>query len=482
MPRARAALITYCVATLTAGCVHSVDRAPQPAVELPPAWAASAPDTPPPDTNPRWWQSFQNAGLNALIRQALDGNQNLAAALARLDAARAVLTQRGAALFPELQLEANASRGNSVIFIGDQRVQTINNRYQLSAGASYEVDLWGRVRNDKAAAQADALARALDAQAAAHSIAAETTETWLTLIETRARLELIRGQVDTAEKFLELTRLRFQTGAGSIVAIRQQEQQLAGLRAQAPTLRAQITVLRNQLAVLIGRAPGVALPGLPQRLPQLPPPPASGVPADVLLTRPDVAAARARLVAADHRVGAAVANRLPSLRLSADAGYQAQSTEMLLDDLVWSIAAGIVGPIFDAGRRAAEVTRTEAVLREALANFTQTTITALAEVENALAQEAAQRERVAALETRVTASRETLDAARRRYANGLSDYLPVLNALTSLQGDEQTYLTAQRQLLSFRVQLHRALGGDWAVVGADVNAAAGPAEATEESS
>ena len=155
---------------------------------------------------------------------------------------------------------------------------------------------------------------------------------------------------------------------------------------------------------------------------------------------------------------------LPSLRLTADTGYQSQSTETLFDDLIWSVAAGIVGPVFDAGRRAAEVRRTDAVLREALAQYEQALLDAMAEVENALLQEQEQRRHVEALEKRVAASRSLLEATRDRYQNGLSDYLPVLTALTTLQADEQSYLTAKRQLLSYRVQLHRALGGDWSVV------------------
>ena len=175
-------------------------------------------------------------------------------------------------------------------------------------------------------------------------------------------------------------------------------------------------------------------------------------------------AAWRRVLAADHRVGVAVADRLPSLRLTADAGYQSQSSDRVFDDLIWSVAAGLVGPVFDAGRRAAAVRRADAVLREALAQFEQSLLDAMVEVENALLQEQEQRRHVDTLSQRLAASQSLLDATRERYANGLSDYLPVLTALTTLQADEQSFLTAKRQLLSFRVQLHRALGGDWSIV------------------
>jgi len=458
----RAAAVLLCMTTLSA-CVHSVERSPTDGMPLPADWMTASP-TAEATGDPRWWMRFQQPGLNALVTDALTRNRQLQAARARLDQAEALLRQQTSGLYPSLELNGRASRGKNVIFIGDQRVQTISNQYSLSASAAYEVDLWGRVRHGRTASRLDAQAAALDATAAAHSIAAQVTETWLSLIETEARLALTRSQAELNTRYLELTRLRFEYGSGSIVGIRQQEQQVAGVESQAPLLTAQAGVLRNQLAVLAGHPPGKMRIAVPGSLPQLPPPPTAGLPADLLLHRPDVMAAYRRVLAADHRVGVAVADRLPSLRLTADTGYQSQSTETLFDDLIWSVAAGIVGPVFDAGRRAAEVRRTDAVLREALAQYEQALLDAMAEVENALLQEQEQRRHVEALEKRVAASRSLLEATRDRYQNGLSDYLPVLTALTTLQADEQSYLTAKRQLLSYRVQLHRALGGDWSVV------------------
>ena len=458
----RSAAILLCASALPA-CVHQVERGPTDSITLPAQWTTPT-DAAETSGDPRWWMRFQQAGLNALVADSLVRNRQLQAALARLDQSTAILRQQTAALYPSLELSGRASRGKNVIFIGDQRVQTINNQYSLSASAAYEVDLWGRVRHGRTAARLDAQAAALDARAAAHSIAAQVTETWLSLIETEARLTLTQSQAELNTRYLELTRLRFEYGSGSIVGIRQQEQQVAGVQSQAPLLTAQAGVLRNQLAVLAGHPPGKLQITIPGSLPQLPPPPAAGLPADLLLHRPDVMAAYRRVLSADHRVGIAVADRLPGLRLTADGGYQSQSTESLFDDLVWSVAAGIFGAIFDAGRRAAEVRRSDAVLREALAQYEQSLLEAMAEVENALLQERAQRRHVDALERRVAASRSLLEASRDRYQNGLSDYLPVLTALTALQADEQSYLTAKRQLLSYRVQLHRALGGDWSVV------------------
>ena len=383
------------------------------------------------------------------------------AALARLDQAAALAGQAGAGRWPALELRANASRARSIFFLGEQPVQSTTNRYSLSAAASYEVDLWGRVRRGHAAAREDLWASGLDAEAAAHSVAAQVAETWLSILEMRQRIALTRAQLDTNARFLELTRLRFEQGAGSVLAIRQQEQQTAGVRAQLPLLEAQLAVLLNQLGVLTGGPAGMGV-GADAQLPALPDGIPSEVPADLLLQRPDVRAAQRRLVAADHRVAAAIAERLPGLRLTGSTGYDAQNTANLFDDLIWSVAAGLVAPVFDAGRLARAQAQREAVVRERLAQFNDAALQAVSEVQTALAQLRHQQLHVEAQRAREAASRAVLDAARERYTNGLSDFLPVLTALVTLQADQQAVLTARRQLLALNVQLHRALGGDWA--------------------
>lgn len=452
--------VALALVLLTSACVHRV--APNPAPSIIPE--SSAPDLAAATQSP-WWPAFGAPQLTALIEQGLANNLDLRAALARVEQARALTTQAGSALWPALELRGNASRAKSVFFIGPQRIQSIDNRFSLSAAASYEVDLRGRVRQGHAAAREDLRAAALDAQAAAHSLAAELAETWLSLVETQQRMTLVQEQAQLNARFLELTRLRFEQGAGSVLAIRQQEQQQAAVDAQLPLLRAQRAVLRNQLALLTATPTAGALEPLPLALPEIKAPPVAGVPADLLLLRPDVQAAQRRVVAADHRVGAALAARLPGLRLSGSTGYDAQQSSDLFDELIWSLGAGLVAPLFDAGRLAATQRQRNAQLDEALARFSQVALRAATEVRNALAQERHQSEHLAAQRTRLRASEAVLDAARERYSNGLSDFLPVLTALVALQSDQQSVISAQRQLLAYRVQLHRALGGTWADVG-----------------
>lgn len=202
------------------------------------------------------------------------------------------------------------------------------------------------------------------------------------------------------------------------------------------------------------------VPG-PLALPELPPLPEAGLPADMLASRPDVRAAQARLAAADYRVAAAVADRLPSLSLTGSAGYSAVRSQDLWNSQAWSMAASALAPVFDAGRRAAEVSRTKAKVDEALALYTQTILTAFREVEDALVQERKQREYVESVREQLDLATSTLREARERYSNGLSDYLPVLAAVQSHHQIERELVSARRQLISFRIQLYRSLGGSW---------------------
>jgi NodT family efflux transporter outer membrane factor (OMF) lipoprotein len=298
------------------------------------------------------------------------------------------------------------------------------------------------------------------------TLAAQVAETWFSLLEQQAQAKLLDEQQETGRTFLELTQLRFSQGLASALDVYQQRQQLAATRSEVPLVEAGREVFRHQLAVLIGDPPRALTPPERDTLPPLPPLPPTGLPSDLLTRRPDVRSAHLRLAAADHRVAAAVADRLPALRIGAETGYESRDfdeIENLFDNWIWSLFANITWPVFDGGRRKAEVDRNKAIVKESLGAYGQVMLLALQEVEDALIQERKQAEFLVDLERQVQLARDTLREARMRYANGLSDYLPVLAALESLQTVERSLIVAERQLLSFRLQLYRALGGSWTV-------------------
>ncbi|MBP7828460.1 MAG: efflux transporter outer membrane subunit [Kiritimatiellae bacterium] len=409
----------------------------------------------------RWWTSFDSPALDALVEQALASNFDIRKAWARLDQARELAIQAGADRWPGLNLDASARRAKTISTVTGAPVAATADTFALGVAASYEVDLWGRVSAGAKAARYDWQASRGDLETAALSVAAELAETWFAAIEQQAQLRLLNDQLEVSRSYRELTELRFQQGQASALDVYQQRQQEASVRAQIPPVEARLAVLKNALAVLTGKAPGRLDAEIADRLPDAPARPGAGLPADLLQNRPDVRAAAARLRAADERVHAAVANRLPTLRLTGGAGYQNAELEDLFDDWIWNLAAGLTGPILDGGRRASEARRTRAAAEEALNAYGQTLLKALREVEDALVQEDRQRELLDRQREQLDLARQTLTEARARYRAGLSDYLPVLTALQTTQILERGAIAAHRQWLSYRLQLHRALGGDW---------------------
>jgi outer membrane protein TolC len=222
-----------------------------------------------------------------------------------------------------------------------------------------------------------------------------------------------------------------------------------------------LAVLRHELAVLAGKPPTAPAFEPEGRLPAPPPLPRTGPPAELLEKRPDVRAARNLVVAADHQLAAARAQRLPSISLTGRLVFSNALSSNLFNDWIGSIIAGLTQPIFDGGRINAEIKQARGVAAERLADYGKVVLAAYTEVEDALANERGQTAHLEALEGRVVIAQATLRQARERYANGLTEYLPVLTSLQTLQGLEVTRLAARRDLLSYRIRLYKALGGAW---------------------
>jgi NodT family efflux transporter outer membrane factor (OMF) lipoprotein len=458
------------VAFATTGCLpHQPVANPRAPIDLPEDYAETAGDEAevPQALPERWWVAFGDPELVALVDLALDQNFQLGAAWARVEQAEAVVEGASSSWWPQISAQLDVARRRQVAVFGALgRQEFENNALGLSVPVSYELDLWNRVGAQVAASGIDVLATRDDFEALALTVAANVVETWLNLVQQRALGRLLDEQLETNRVYAELVTLRFAHGLASALDVFQQRQQVAAIEAQVAQIGGSETVARQQLAVLIGRPPGALgeqigqLPE-PTVLPPLPPLPETGIPAHLLLRRPDVRAARRRVEAADWRVGAAIADQFPQLRFSASIGLSSPTLEDLLGSFVWSLAGSLLAPILDGGRRAAEVRRNRAVVQERLQQFAQTLLNAMLEVESALAQERQAMIQIESLETQLEAGRSALQESRRRYAEGLSDYLPVLTALVSVQRLEQSVLATQRAVLSQRVQLARALGGTW---------------------
>jgi multidrug efflux system outer membrane protein len=404
----------------------------------------------------RWWEAFNDPQLNALIEEALGHNFSLQQSWARLSQAQALAVGSGAELYPELDLSAGASSERRH---GDA-TESVEN-YSLGLTGSYEIDLWGRIRSERQAARIAAAASREDLNTAAITLSANIVTRWIGVVSQRMQKQLLLQQLKANQTLLELVELRFRKSLASAVDVFQQRQLVEQTRAQLPLVEQSERRLLNEMALLLGRTP-FSRPQIQSRSFQIPTdPPAAGIPAQLLANRPDIRAAARRLETADWNVAAARADRLPRISLSAEAAYQADKLSLLLDNWLTRLAGNITAPLFDGRRRASEVQRLRAVVMENLAAYRQTVLTAMREVEDALVDETKLREHLKGLQAQLDAARNALNEARRRYRNGLSDYLPVLAQLLTVQDLERTQIQRRASLLTARVDLYRSLGGTW---------------------
>ena len=406
----------------------------------------------------KWWQDFNDPILNTLVDKALGNNFSLKAALNRLQQAEATHRVTASDLYPTLNGTASADTDRTRASNSTSGSQS----YLMGFTASYEVDLWGRIRSLTEAAQLDVLGSSMDLETAAITLSSQVASTWYQLCEQRKRLGVIDQQIITNKKALQIIRLQFRTGNVGIADVLQQQQLIESNMGE----RAQLLASRDQtfhaLNILLGLAPtSTDIIPTKEYVLQLPPLPATGLPADLIQKRPDMQSAFLAVQAADANVAAAIAAQYPTLSLSADLNTFGDSTRDLFNDWFTSLGANLVGPIFDAGQHAAETDRKRAIAREKLNNYSQTALEALAEVENALIQEKQQRIYIASIDNQLKLAEQSMTQIKNRYIQGSEDYQRVLTALVSLQNLQQQYYSARLALITNRIELCRTLAGGW---------------------
>jgi NodT family efflux transporter outer membrane factor (OMF) lipoprotein len=455
----RAPAITLTILAVAGCSPHKVTHNPAPPVEVPASYGEGASTAPMPE---RWWRDFGDPQLNQLVESGIDGNLQVRAAWARLRQARALARQAGSARWPQVDLSASAARQEqrfNLPMIGEQTFAS--NSFTVSLGAGYEVDLWNKIGSAASAADLSALASRDNAEALVMTTVAQIAETWFRLTELRAEKKLLDEQLKVSETYLELTDFRFKQGLASALDVYQQQQQVTQLKSQLALVDSGLATLAHSLAVLVGKPPRTAVAEAGIELPELPPLPGTGLPVDLLERRPDVRAARRLVEARDYQVAVAIADRLPSLRLQGSLSLSDSNITELLATPLYSILGSVLAPLIDGGRRRAVVDQRRAELEEAVYNYGAVLLQAMTEVENALVQERQQRLHISELEAQVDVSGKALREARERYRQGLIDYLPVLTSLQTSQRAEIALLQARLQLITYRIQLCRALGGSW---------------------
>lgn len=397
----------------------------------------------------QWWTALNDRSLDTVIEQALANNLTLMQVRATMEQAVAADRKAASFLYPELSINASGQES----WTDEERSE---NTFDAGAQISWEIDLWGRLSSARRAAGYEILTSHDELEAAAILLTTRVAETYFQIIEQKLQLKLLDSQIKAGETFLELTELRFAYGEASVVDVYQQRLQLASTRTQVPVVRSRLRTLENSFHVQLGEAPVSTLLRLADDFPAMPDLPFAGVPVDLLKNRPDLRRIYNELVAIDYRVAEAVADRFPQIGLTGSARFRDKiATEGLLLSLLLEASA----PVIDWNRRSSEVEKREALFREELARYSHAYLTAIEEVENALWQEQYQKELLKALEEQIEIAGSNLTETRNRYRQGLTDYLPVLTALQSLQQLERDIISKQRELISYRILLYRALGG-----------------------
>ncbi len=406
----------------------------------------------------RWWEAFDDTTLNALMEKALGNNLDVAQARARLLQLEAAAGKAKAALFPSITAGGKASRDHRQ----GTGSGTTTSSHSLSVAAAYEVDLWRKVGSTSKAARLTAESSQGDLKALYMNLSAQVAEQYFLAMEQRAQLVLIDRIIASLTDSLERIKRRYTLGLSKPLAVYQARQNLLQSQESRPGFVTNLAIAEHNLSILLGRFPERELSG---SLAELPPAPAqftAGLPAGLLRNRPDIEAAYLRLAARDSVIATAVADRFPSINLLANYGNgRSDIGTLITSGSFWSLAGELSQTIFDAGRKKAEVSRAKAVFSEELAKYRQTVLNAVKEVEDALVSNQSTESRMYLMGERVEATGAALRLANNDYFEGLSDYLPVLIAQQQHFSTESNLLTVKRQLLSDRISLARALGGNW---------------------
>jgi NodT family efflux transporter outer membrane factor (OMF) lipoprotein len=453
---------------ITLGGCSVAPKLTMPDVPTAAAYKEAAPWTPaqPADGLPRgpWWTMFGDADLNDLQARLVEHSPDLAAALARYNQAKAYSDQLRSGLFPSLVLGANAQRDRQ----SDMRpLRGINspadyNSFTAGVQVDYELDLWGRIRNEVAAGRAQALAYAADLESARLSLQAQLADDYILLRGLDRQVATLNATVTAYEGALALTQARHDGGIASGLDVARAQTQLGTSRSLAAQTLALRAVAEHSIAALVGESASEfsIRPRLAQIvLPQVP----VGVPATLLQRRPDIAAAQRRIAASNASVGVARAAFFPAIMLSATAGFQstAGGNWITAPNAFWSLGPSLFLTLFDAGKRKAQVAQAQAALDETGSVYRGVVLTAFQQVEDGLALVHNYRNAATEEHSAVTAAEHSLDFALTRYREGEVSYLEVVTSQTITLQTQLDSVNLDTRELRASVQLIRALGGGW---------------------
>jgi len=416
----------------------------------------------------KWWTVFNDAGLNKAIEDAHTNSPTLQTAAAKLAEARARLGAADAERAPNLDTTGSASlreTSEQTLPIPENSVKYRANgdTYRAALGASYEIDLWGRVKRGIESAQAQLDASAADLRGVRLALEADVASAWFSRNELLAERTIVSKTITLRNDSVNILSERSASGLAGELDLQRAKLELATLEAELTVLDRQISKQENALAVLTGHAPSNYTAPQATELLGEPPPIPTGVPVDTLSRRPDIAQAEATLHSRTAEIGRAVAAKYPQISLSGSAGFENGDLIDLLSrpGQFWQIGPQLSFPLFDGGRRKADVEAAKARAEQALATHRQLTIQAIREVEDALVDLRSMHEQDQALKRALTAGQASVDLANSRYQSGYATYLDILDSQRSLLTVQRSLVQNRGARLNSSVSLIRALGGGW---------------------
>jgi multidrug efflux system outer membrane protein len=418
-----------------------------------------------------WWRVFKDPVLEELESSAVAANQDLRAAVARVDNARAAARISRSELFPEVSLDPMMKRertsGNLPTPIPIPNIpSSYVSTFSVPLDLSYELDLWGRVRRSFEAAQEDARASVADYRNVLLTLTADVAVDYFLARSLDAEIAVLQQSIKSREEMARILSGRFLVGTIPELDLAQAKRELAVARADLANARRMRAETLHALALLCGKPAGefeLAESPMPESPPDVP----VGLPSSLLERRPDIARAERTLAARNAQIGVAKAAYFPVLSLTGQAGFLSADADELFTNAshVWSIGPSLSLPVFTAGRTQAQVRQAEALFQESLATYRQSVLTAFKEVEDALAQIVLRGEQSVALKEAVAAAARSADLAKARYEAGNGSYLDFLDADRARLQQERDIAQLMGQRYAATIRLIKALGGGWEIGG-----------------
>lgn len=413
-----------------------------------------------------WWRDFHDSRLDSLIIVGLAKNYNLQSAAATVEMAVATARIAGADGWPQMSAGGSASKSKTNFVgmpfggSGAGVVTSETEKYGLALNVSWELDLWGRIRAGQAAASADVEAARADLAGAQNSIAGQIAKLWYSAIEAEQQVNLSAATVESYQTSFDQIKSRYEKGLRSSLELRLAESNLATARAGLARRENQLQQIKRQLQVLLGEYPSAAIV-LDSPIPRVLKPIPAGLPADILRQRPDLVAAERRLAAAGQRVRQARRSLLPRISLTGSTGTATDELSELLngDYSIWNLVGNLTQPLFQGGRLLANVTLNQARADNSLAQYALTALKALAEVEGLLTGEELLAKQELAIQLAADQASAAKELAENRYANGLINYISLLESQRAAFNAHSQLLTIRRQRVDNRIDLYLALGG-----------------------